>query len=296
MADSTDSSWSRKAKDTTAGFVGGAVQVLIGQPFDLVKVRLQTGQFSTPLQAFSKTLAAEGPLAFYKGTATPLIGVGVCVSVQFYAFHEARRFILNRNNNNGDGSNQLSLGQFYLAGALAGIANSPVAGPVEQIRILLQTQRYNHKVYDGPLDAVKKIYRSEGLPGIFRGQGVTLLREAQAYGLWFLTFEFLMKQLQTRSGVKRNDIPAYQVAACGALAGEVLWLGSYPLDVIKSQVQSDGFGKDKVYHGAIDAAKKTFRTAGLAGFWKGLVPTLLRATPCSAGTFASVELTMRLLG
>ncbi|KAK9460215.1 mitochondrial carrier domain-containing protein [Lipomyces oligophaga] len=291
MADSVDSSLSRKLKDTTAGFVGGAVQVLIGQPFDLVKVRLQTGQFRTPIEAFRKTLAAEGPLAFYKGTASPLIGVGVCVSVQFYAFHDARRFFLSRTNRDS-----LSLPQFYLAGAVAGVANSPIAGPVEQLRILLQTQRYDAKLYDGPTDAIRKIYSAQGLPGIFRGQTVTLLREAQAYGLWFLTFEYLMQSIQNLRGVKRHDIPAWQVAGCGALAGEVLWLGSYPLDVIKSKVQSDGFGKDAVYKGAIDAARKTFNTAGLSGFWKGLIPTLLRATPCSAGTFMSVELTMRLLG
>ncbi|KAK9466194.1 mitochondrial carrier domain-containing protein [Lipomyces arxii] len=291
MADSIDSSLSRKVKDTTAGFVGGAVQVLIGQPFDLVKVRLQTGQFKTPLEAFRRTLAAEGPLAFYKGTASPLVGVGVCVSVQFYAFHEARRYLLSSSDRA-----QLTLPQFYIAGAIAGIANSPIAGPVEQIRILLQTQKHDNKLYNGPTDAVKKIFKSDGLGGIFRGQGITLLREAQAYGLWFLTFEFLMKELQAYSGIKRDEIPAWKLAACGALAGEVLWLGSYPLDVIKSKIQSDKFGKDAVYKGAIDAAKQTWRTAGLAGFWKGLVPTLLRATPCSAGTFASVELTMRLLG
>ncbi|KAK9449935.1 mitochondrial carrier domain-containing protein [Limtongia smithiae] len=291
MADSTDSSMSRKAKDITAGFVGGAVQVLIGQPFDLVKVRLQTGQFNTPLEAFRKTLASEGPLAFYKGTASPLIGVGVCVSVQFYAFHEARRFLLSRNN-----SSQLTYPQYYLAGAVAGIANSPVTGPVEQLRILLQTQKSTDKLYDGPRDAVKKIYHSEGVRGIFRGQAITLLREAHSYGLWFLSFEYFIKQLQSHYNITRADIPAWKVAVCGALAGEVLWLGAYPLDVIKSQVQSDKFGKDAQYKGALDAMKQTFKARGLAGFWRGLVPTLLRATPCSAGTFLSVELTMRLLG
>ncbi|KAK9452632.1 mitochondrial carrier domain-containing protein [Dipodascopsis uninucleata] len=291
MADSIDSSLSRRLKDITAGFVGGAVQVLIGQPFDLVKVRLQTGQFTTPVEAFRKTLTNEGPLAFYKGTLSPLFGVGVCVSIQFYAFHEARRFILSSSK-----SDHLTLGQFYAAGAIAGIANSPITGPVEQIRILLQTQNDDKKLYHGPKDAIIKINKTEGLRGIFRGQGITILREAQAYGLWFLSFEFLMQKIQNYYHVDREQIPAWKVAACGAAAGEVLWLGSYPLDVIKSQVQSDRFGKDRLYTGAIDAAKKTFRAQGFAGFWRGLIPTLLRATPCSAGTFASVEMTMRLLG
>jgi solute carrier family 25 carnitine/acylcarnitine transporter 20/29 len=57
-----------------------------------VKVRLQTTtQYSSALDCAGKILKNEGPLAFYKGTLTPLIGIGACVSVQFGAFHYARR-------------------------------------------------------------------------------------------------------------------------------------------------------------------------------------------------------------
>lgn len=287
-----DDSYARKLKDTASGFVGGATQVLVGQPFDLVKVRIQTGQFSTPLEAFSKTLKNEGPLAFYKGTAAPLIGVGACVSVQFYAFHEVKRRILSRTK-----SSQLTFPQFYLAGASAGVANSVIAGPVEQLRILLQTQKTG--TYNGPIDASKRIIQSQGLfKGFFRGFSVTVLREAQAYGMWFLTFEYLMHQsIKNNPGIKREDVPAWKLLVFGALAGEVLWLSSYPLDVIKSKVQSDGFDPaTKKYRGALDAAAKTMKQSGFIGFWRGIIPTLLRATPASASTFASVELTLRLLG
>ncbi|KAK9470493.1 mitochondrial carrier domain-containing protein [Dipodascopsis tothii] len=283
-----DSSVARKAKDTAAGFVGGAVQVLIGQPFDLIKVRMQTGGASgSLLGAVRSVVRTEGVGAFYKGTASPLLGVGACVSVQFYAFHEARRALLRGR------SGELSMGQFYVAGAVAGVANAPIAGPVEQVRILLQAQTDGR--YAGPRDVVRRLYAAGGVRALFRGQAVTLLREAQAYGLWFVTFEALMGRLAGWHG-RRDAVPTWQVAACGAAAGEVLWLGSYPLDVIKSRVQSDGIGAEQRYRSARHAAAVLYREAGLAGFWRGLVPTLLRATPCSAGTFATVELTMRLLG
>lgn len=68
----------------------------------------------------------------------------------------------------------LSLGQYYLAGAGAGIGNSFVSGPVEHVRIRLQTQTSN--IYSGPVDAVKKIYRADGLRGVYHGQGATLAR------------------------------------------------------------------------------------------------------------------------
>jgi solute carrier family 25 carnitine/acylcarnitine transporter 20/29 len=48
---------------------------------DIVKVRLQTTtQYSSAVDCASKILKNEGPLAFYKGTLTPLIGIGACVS------------------------------------------------------------------------------------------------------------------------------------------------------------------------------------------------------------------------
>ena len=89
-----------------------------------------------------------------------------------------------------------------------------------------------------------------------------------------------------RNNVQRNEIPQWKVATYGGLAGEALWLGSYPLDVIKSKMQSDGFGPDKKFASMRDCFGQIWRGEGARGFWKGIGPTLLRAMPVSAGTFA----------
>lgn len=129
--------------------------------------------------------------------------------------------------------------------------------------------------------------------GLYRGTGVTLVREAQAYGCWFLAFEYLMG-LETRSGKKREDIASWKIALYGGLAGEVLWLGSYPFDVVKSKMQTDGLaGKERKYANARLCAAEIWRTEGMRGFWKGLAPTLFRAMPVSAGTFFVVEMVTR---
>lgn len=282
---SEDHSITRKAKDTFAGFVGGAVQVLVGQPFDLVKVRMQTGQYSSMYQTITQTLKNEGVWAFYKGTSAPLIGVGACVSVQFYAFHEAKRQL-------APWSKKYS--GIYTCGAIAGLANSVVTSPVEHVRILMQAQRSNVGKYSGAIDAARSILHQYGLQKLYRGFTVTAIREIQAYGTWFLTYEYLINT-QVRRGIKREDVPTWKLMTFGALAGEALWIASYPLDVVKSQVQGDRIVNSR-YKGALDAARQTWKHAGLRGFWTGITPTLLRAIPASACTFASVELTMRALG
>ena len=59
------------AKELFAGSVGGIVQVLVGQPFDTVKVRLQTQSSANPIYSgmvdcAAKTLKNEGLGGFYK--------------------------------------------------------------------------------------------------------------------------------------------------------------------------------------------------------------------------------------
>lgn len=123
------------------------------------------------------------------------------------------------------------------------------------------------------------------LNGLYRGEAVTILREAQAYGVWFLAFEWMMNGDAQRNHIRRDEISQVKVASYGGLAGEALWLGSYPFDVIKSKMQSDGLGSDRKYVSMRDCFGKTYQGEGLRGFWKGIGPTLLRAMPVSAGTF-----------
>ncbi|TVY43978.1 Carrier protein YMC1, mitochondrial [Lachnellula occidentalis] len=286
----------RTLKDLFAGGAGGIAQVLLGQPFDIVKVRLQTTtQYPSALAAARTIYAQEGALAFYKGTLTPLIGIGACVSVQFGAFHEARRRFEARNASLNPLDAGLSYGQYYAAGAFAGVANSVISGPIEHVRIRLQTQPHGAgRLYSGPLDCVRKLSAHEGvLRGLYRGEAVTVLREAQAYGMWFMSFEYMMNADAARNKIERKEIPSWKIAFYGGLAGEALWLGSYPFDVVKSKMQSDGFGEGMKYKGMRDCFRQTYRAEGLRGFWKGIAPTLLRAMPVSAGTFAVVEMTMR---
>lgn len=68
-----------------AGSVSGIAQVFIGQPFDMVKVRMQasTNPKTTVGSIFRKLMRKEGISGFYKGTMAPLVGVSGIISIQF---------------------------------------------------------------------------------------------------------------------------------------------------------------------------------------------------------------------
>jgi solute carrier family 25 carnitine/acylcarnitine transporter 20/29 len=62
-----------------AGGVGGICAVVVGHPFDLVKVRLQTserGVYTGAMDVVRKTIAKEGlARGLYAGVSAPLVGV-----------------------------------------------------------------------------------------------------------------------------------------------------------------------------------------------------------------------------
>jgi len=281
----------------------------------------------------------EKPQVYSTPTTHLLIYHNFQVSIQFGAFHTARRFFQSRNAaartssspiTSHHANQPLTYTQYYASGAFAGLANSILSGPIEHIRIRLQTQPHvphpSQRLYTGPISCTRTLIAQAGVgKGLYRGQAVTLLREAQAYGVWFATYEFLMQGDVARRGLRgREEVEPWRLALYGGLAGEMLWLASYPFDVVKSKMQSDGlvvqgagrktetiaqaanraFGEGAVgvreadvkdaaevkfgvqkYGSMRDCFSQTWRQEGMRGFWKGIGPTLLRAMPVSAATF-----------
>ncbi|EHS64570.1 Mitochondrial carrier protein ymc2 [Puccinia graminis f. sp. tritici] len=288
-------------KDLFAGTIGGITQVLAGQPFDIIKVRLQSSnQYKSMSDAAIQISRNEGFSGFYKGTSLPLIGIGACVSIQFGCLEASKRAFKERNLANGNGP-QLSLGQLYLSGAAAGVGNSIISGPVEHIRIRLQTSsspaQLNH--FLGPGDALKKIIRSDGiLRGLYCGQLITVAREFHGYGMYFLGYEWLVERHMKLKDCSRSEIGTGWAMLYGAGAGYSMWLSSYPLDQIKTRIQTDGLPSQsgsRKYFGILDCVRKIYVNEGYRGFLRGLTPTLIRSPLVNGATFAAFETTMRFL-
>ncbi|KAH8796886.1 mitochondrial carrier [Flagelloscypha sp. PMI_526] len=317
----------KTVKDLTAGTAGGicqasdsfaldalftawltccplSTQVLVGQPFDIVKVRMQSapaGTYSGMLQCATGIFRNEGPLAFYKGTLSPLIGIGACVSIQFAALEYTKGYFASRNRLAGVGGNDgnvLSAGQLLLSGGIAGVANGVVSCPVEHIRIRAFSQTRT-RLYSGPGDAVLKIVKQHGLAGIFKGQNITFLREATGYSAYFLAYEKLVQSWMVDTGKTRDQLPATRAVIYGAAAGYALWAVIYPIDVVKTRIQTDGFSMadGRKYSGALDCVRKVWtQEGGWRAFARGLGPTLIRSPFANGATFLGFEMASRLLG
>lgn len=273
-----------KMTEFASGLLGGCAGVLVGHPFDTVKVKLQTQDFRNPLykgtlDCFKQTIKHDGVKGLYRGMASPLVGVGGINAVVFGVQKYTNRLF----------TNQDALSSHFFSGTIAGFTQSFICSPVEltKTRLQIQADQGGPAKYTGSVDCLKQIYRSEGIKGIFRGQLCTIYREAPAFGAYFVSFEVFSRFL---SGARNSsEASSLAIFTAGGLAGMTSWAISYPVDVIKSRIQSDGAFGPARYTGIMDCARQSVREEGLGVFSRGLNSALVRAFPTNAATFFVVS-------
>ncbi|CAG8839535.1 17923_t:CDS:2, partial [Racocetra persica] len=92
----------------------------------------------------------------------------------------------------------------------------------------------------------------------------------------------------------RDQIASWKLLLYGAAAGYGMWIPAYPIDAVKSKIQTDGFTPEtRQYKGSIDCFVKVYRKEGVRGFFKGFGTCMLRAAPVNASTFLAYEFAMR---
>jgi solute carrier family 25 carnitine/acylcarnitine transporter 20/29 len=286
---------SRSLDNFIAGSAGGIAQVLAGQPFDMVKVRLQAANSATiPYKNVSDCLTRivkdeGGPFALWKGSLFPLICVGAAVSIQFGVNEKLKGIVKEIT-----GLQNLGLIHFFECGAITGIVNSAITIPAEHSRIRMQVQGISSKTqYNSSLDCCKKIIQQYGFRGLYKGGVSTVMREASAFGIYFSFYEWFINKMLT-PGQSRSDLKMTSVALAGSVTGIAVWLATFPIDVVKTRIQIDSLSNPQ-FKGTIDCLAKTYKTGGPLGFYKGLSPCLMRAVPANGATFLAYETVSQML-
>lgn len=259
-------------KDFLAGYISGVANICVGQPFDICKVRIQSRGQGSFLSTFSSIIKNEGPLALWKGSTFPLITFGVCNAILFAANEKAKYFFRSTLN-----KKELNFGYYFLAGGFAGLANTVVSCPMEHIRIRMQIQDANFKLYNNSIDAAKKIFREFGLRGVYKGLWVSLAKEFFLYAGYFAAYEWIRQQ--------NPSMHPLWLMFCGGVAGMGGWSSCFLLDNVKSKIQSDSFTDPKYKN-----ARTLLRTLSYKEMSKGFSVGLIRSFPVNLVTFFTFEL------
>jgi len=240
------------------------------------------------VDCFKSIYKNEGLFAFYKGTLSPLIGVSACVSVQFGSNEFGKR-LKTRIKRKRNPTANLAVKDFMQCGGFSGFCNAFIQGPVEMFRIKMQVQGASAiQKYNGSIDCFQKTFSQFGIKGVYQGLLITICREVPAFTIYFGVYESLMQKAERTYGERKN-IPIYKIVTFGGLAGLFLWIGTFPIDVVKSCLQADDYIERK-YRSIPHCIQEIYRSKGIGGFFNGIAPCLIRAPPINAATFLTFEL------
>ncbi|KAH7369858.1 putative mitochondrial carnitine/acylcarnitine carrier protein [Rhexocercosporidium sp. MPI-PUGE-AT-0058] len=283
--------------DFWAGYISGAAGILIGNPLDLIKVRLQASQFtpslstppsgSTTTTSYTATFTSASSLI--RGATAPILGYGALNALLFVT---------------------------YNPGAVGGLATWIVSTPTELVKCRAQIS--TSAATASSWGITREILRREGVRGLYFGGVVTALRDSVGYGFYFWSYEITTRMMEKKM---RERIPdgkgdgvgeAAKVLLCGGIAGVVTWASIFPLDVIKTRVQTQQYQQAALTTaaevapllatqeqpasrklGAIEIARNAYRTEGAGVFFRGLGVCSLRAFIVNAAQWAVYEWIMK---
>jgi ornithine carrier protein len=239
--------------------------------------------------------------------SSPLVGAMVENAALFVGYRQVQRLIRSSSTTSQELERQkdlpenelpsLTIPQLILAGGASGAIASFVLTPVELIKCKLQVQIGNHAVtqgvqFNGPFHVIRHVLQSHGPSGFYRGFVATFLREAGGGAFWFGTYEYTCaqfikyRQSQTGEMVLKKDLSPSELMVGGALGGMAYNFTLFPVDVIKSQMQTDEqLSSGSRQRSFAQTARELYAQGGYKAFYRGCGITVARSAPTSAIIF-----------
>lgn len=174
-----------------AGACGGLAASLIRVPTEVVKQRMQTGQFASAHNAVRLIVANEGFKGLYAGYGSFLLRDLPFDAMQFCIYEQLRigyKLAAKRELNDPENA---------IIGAFAGAVTGAITTPLDVIKTRLMIQGSGNQ-YKGIVDCVQTIIREEGPPALIKGIGPRVLWIGIGGSIFFGVLESTKRMLAER--------------------------------------------------------------------------------------------------
>lgn len=174
-----------------AASMSGTTQISITYPLDVLRTRMMlSSRYSNAFECLRLTLQNEGIGAFYRGLSLSLMSVTFYsgFSLGLYDYLKThRKFAHTLHLNN----------RFLIAMATATIA-SICTFPCDLVRHRVQLKGSLHAPvaeFTSASECARRILRTEGVRGLYRGVHLQILRSAPGTSLQLITYDWMKKML-----------------------------------------------------------------------------------------------------
>jgi mitochondrial ornithine carrier protein len=135
--------------------------------------------------------------------------------------------------------------------------------------------------FPGPLQIISGIVRESGPKGLWVGQVGTALRETGGTAMWFVlkeAFASALLKMRPAQTSRNRDLTPWESALSGAVAGGICAAAFYPIDTVKSAMQTADEMQPPKAMGRSSPARLGF-TATTKAMWRARGMTGLYVCP-----------------
>ncbi|KAL1200138.1 Calcium-dependent mitochondrial ATP-magnesium/phosphate carrier protein 2 [Cardamine amara subsp. amara] len=182
-------------------------------------------------------------------------------------------------------SKHVKRSNYFIAGGIAGAASRTATAPLDRLKVLLQIQKTDAKIRE----AIKMIWKQGGVRGFFRGNGLNIVKVAPESAIKFYAYELFKNAIGENMGEDKADIGTTARLFAGGMAGAVAQASIYPLDLVKTRLQTFTTQAGVVVPRLGTLTKDILVHEGPRAFYKGLFPSLLGIIPYAGIDLAAYE-------
>lgn len=182
-------------KKFTAGLLSGSTGAIVANPYDLLKVRMQSKEgkehlsFKTEVKSI---VQKEGVIGLYKGTFPNVTRGAILTATKMATYDHTKHMILN------SGLMKDDIYCFFVCSVVTGIVLTITTAPIDLVKTRIMSQKTGDNVYNGMLDCAVKTIKAEGSKAFYKGFWPQWMR----FGPFNVIQLIVWEELRKKSGIK----------------------------------------------------------------------------------------------
>ncbi|KAI9492711.1 mitochondrial carrier domain-containing protein [Zychaea mexicana] len=269
---------------------GALVTSTLMTPLDVVKTRLQSQEatgyrhLNGTTDGLVKIMRIEGPLALFRGLSAGLVMAIPSTVIYFVGYDYIRDHIRQSRFGNTAVHDYSPL----WAGGVARTVAAAVISPIELFRTRMQAVE-GADGFPAVWRGIMQMVQREGMVSLWRGLLPTMLRDVPFSGLYWMGYEQIKQYLSSKNS-NQDTLSNFQSSfIAGASSGMFAAVVTTPFDVIKTQRQVNSGDDARIMR----LIRKTRIAEGYRGFFRGVVPRVVKVAPSCAIMISSYEVGKR---
>jgi len=267
-------------KDFLAGGIAAGISKTVVAPIERVKLLLQVQAVSKQLteaqkykgivDCFVRIPKEQGFGAFWRGNLANVIRYFPTQALNF-AFKDKYKQIFLAGVDKKTQFWKFFAGNLASGGA-AGATSLCFVYPLDfaRTRLAADVGKGDAREFTGLGNCLTKIFKADGLKGLYRGFGVSvqgiIIYRAAFFGLY-----------DTAKGIiaPTNIFFSWMIAQCVTTVSGII---SYPFDTVRRRMMMQSGRKEILYTGTLDCWRKIAAQEGPTAFFKGALSNVIRGT------------------